>query len=185
MKVMLDYDPKRRITLAEALRHRFVEPQYEQFLEERRERQKIQDTINDIIFPKEKKSSSRRDSSRERRRSDHDSKSGQPSYVQELKSRPVNGHTRNYLDRLLEQDAKTSSRDHDRDHSDRRHSGSSRNAIYENVGRVKMTNGRGAATANGQWIKDKDGKWIQEAPKTLISHSALDKAHNVPTETYC
>ena len=104
-------------------------------------------------------------------------------HVQELKSRAPNGHTRNYLDRLLEQDAKHSSRS---DHSShRRDSGSSRNAIYENVGRVKMTNGRGSAAANGQWIKDKDGKWIQEPPKAIISHSAIDKAHNVPTETYC
>lgn len=32
-KVMLDYDPKRRITLAEALRHKFIKPQYDKHLD--------------------------------------------------------------------------------------------------------------------------------------------------------
>ena len=30
---MLDYDPKRRITLAEALRHKFIKPQYDKHLD--------------------------------------------------------------------------------------------------------------------------------------------------------
>jgi CDC-like kinase len=33
LKVMLDYDPKRRITLAEALRHKFIKPQYDKHLD--------------------------------------------------------------------------------------------------------------------------------------------------------
>ena len=50
LKVMLDYDPKRRITLEEALRHRFIEPQFNNFCERKRRERQLEEA--DKVFQK-------------------------------------------------------------------------------------------------------------------------------------
>jgi len=98
------------------------------------------------------------------------------SYRQPLKA-SGGGSGKTYLDRLLEEDAKNS-RNNKRDSN--AYSSSSSNQIYENVGRVVGSNGRGAGGNNGTWVR-KDGKWVQETGAA----PTLQSAHSVPTETYC
>ena len=119
MRVMLDYDPTRRITLAEALRHRFIEPEYEKYLEERRHTRKIEESIHELIYPKGGTGSNSKSSSREDRRSDDrrdrsDRKNDRKSdnYAPDLneitktiKSRGGGSGQKTYLDRLLEEDS--------------------------------------------------------------------------------
>ena len=116
---MLDYDPTRRITLAEALRHRFIEPEYEKYLEERRHTRKIEESIHELIYPKGGTGSNSKSSSREDRRSDDrrdrsDRKNDRKSdnYAPDLneitktiKSRGGGSGNKTYLDRLLEEDS--------------------------------------------------------------------------------
>ena len=105
---MLDYDPTRRITLAEALRHRFIEPEYEKYLEERRQTRKIEDDLKELIYPSKSKSNSRdKYDERDRRGTNGNYAPNLSEITKSIKGRSSGGG-KTYLDRLLEEDAMNS-----------------------------------------------------------------------------
>jgi len=203
MRVMLDYDPTRRITLAEALRHRFIEPEYEKYLEERRHTRKIEDSIHELIYPKssKSKSSSREDRrgggddrrSDDRRGSDKKNDRRNNNFAPDLneitktiKSRG-GGSGKTYLDRLLEEDSNNNLGNSGGSSGVSKHVSSGNNKIYENTkkNQVVGSNGRGAGGNNGEWVR-RDGKWVQleeELDEPPIQASV--PRNRQAAETYC
>lgn len=185
LKVMLDYDQKRRITLAESLRHRFIEPLFNAFTKKQKEELRLKQADekfrkrNNIKEFKERPEPERENVYKSPRNRNHDKHRGH-HYRRDENNNYVNSNPHATFRNLMAAKNVNQFGNQFQMHKvDLANHKSNRGildkllandaatiASYNNTGsgaipQVKMSNGRTATTGNGKWMR-KNGKWVFE-----------------------